>query len=441
MKLIETVQCFIEDNNLFNKNDKIILGLSGGLDSVVLLDVVFKLGYKITIAHCNFHLRKTESLRDEKFAEDLAIFYGLNYVKTDFDTMQYAASQKLSIEMAARELRYAWFEEMRVKTNSKYIVIAHHIDDSVETILLNLTRGTGLKGVLGISPKIGHIVRPFLCVSREEIEQYASENNIKYVVDSTNLESIYKRNSMRLDVLPLLKNMNPSVNKSIDSFSYKMREVDKIYTYYINQHISEVFQNNSINIERLNETVSPKSILYEILNQYGFTPTTIEDLYNVLNGESGKLFYSDRYVALKDRDFIYIKSIENNNEENIFYKIEYLETITTPIHLQQNVKDISDCNDLDASKNICYLDENKLKYPLILRKWKKGDRFTPLGMKGSKKLSDYFSNKKYSLFDKSNAWVIVSDDKIVWIVGERSDNEFKITDKTSKVVIIEYKDN
>lgn len=308
MKLIETVSGYIEDNQLFDKNDKIVLGVSGGLDSVVLLNVMHKLGYNIVIAHCNFHLRKDESIRDEKFVEDLALSYNIQYEKTDFDTLSYAASHKISIEMAARELRYNWFEEIRKKVGANYIAVAHHINDSIETILLNLTRGTGLKGILGISPRVGHIVRPFLCLYKEDLEKYTIENDLKYITDSTNLEAIYKRNSMRLDVIPLLKQMNPSVNKAIEDFSYRMREVDKIYSHYINENISDIFKDNSINIKSLNQTISPKSVLYEILNSYGFTPSTINDLYRTLNTpDSGKIFLSEEYIALKDRDFIYLK--------------------------------------------------------------------------------------------------------------------------------------
>ena len=438
MKLIETITRYIEDNQLFDKNDKIVLGVSGGLDSVVLLDIMHKLGYEIVIAHCNFHLRKNESIRDEKFVEDLALSYNLQYEKTDFETLNYAASNKISIEMAARELRYNWFEEIREKVGARYIAVAHHINDSIETILLNVTRGTGLKGILGISPKVGHIVRPFLCLYREDLEKYTKDNDLKYITDSTNLEAIYKRNSMRLDVLPLLKQMNPSVNKAIEDFSYRMREVDKIYSHYINENIDNILKNNSINIKSLNQTISPKSVLYEILNSYGFTPSTINDLYKILDTpESGKIFLSEEYIALKDRDFVYLKKKEDI--DHTAYEIGINETITNPIHLQLSEKNVSELNDLNTPKNICYLDKSKLTFPLVLRKWEKGDRFTPLGMKGAKKLSDYFSDKKFSLFDKENAWILLSNDEIVWIVGERSDNNFKVTSNTSEIVIIEYK--
>lgn len=442
--MLEKVRDFINRENLIPQNSTVIVGLSGGIDSMVLLDILTLLGYNCIAAHCNFHLRNDESDRDEKFVKNWCKTIDTQYTSINFDTKQYAADRKISIEMAARELRYCWFETIRNEYQADYIAVAHHKDDSVETLLLNLIRGTGIKGLTGISPKNGHIVRPLLCLSRNEIESYISERDIPYVTDSTNHEDIYLRNSLRLNVIPLLETLNPSVRETIFRTSRNLTEAEKIYSESIQKSISKVFNDNKIYIDELKRTASQRSVLFELLTPYSFTPSTIEDIYESIDSISGKIFYSDvnsdlgkkGYRLIKDRNIFLLDALtECNNKDKTFLIEEGASEILEPIRLIIRILNSSD--EIKYHRNILYLDEEKIKYPLELRRWRAGDWFIPFGMKGRKKLSDYFTDHKFTLKDKAEAWILTSGEDIVWLVGERNDDRFKITDRTKKIVAIE----
>lgn len=442
--MLEKVKDFINRENLIPQNSTVIVGLSGGMDSMVLLDILTLLGYNCIAAHCNFHLRNDESDRDEKFVKNWCKTIDTQYTSINFDTKQYAADRKISIEMAARELRYCWFEAIRNEYQANYIAVAHHKDDSVETLLLNLIRGTGIKGLTGISPKNGHIVRPLLCLSRNEIESYISERDIPYVTDSTNHEDIYLRNSLRLNVIPLLETLNPSVRETIFRTSRNLTEAEKIYSESIQKSISKVFNDNKIYIDELKRTASQRSVLFELLTPYSFTPSTIEDIYESIDSISGKIFYSDvnsdlgkkGYRLIKDRNIFLLDALtECNNKDKTFLIEEGASEILEPIRLIIRILNSSD--EIKYHRNILYLDEEKIKYPLELRRWRAGDWFIPFGMKGRKKLSDYFTDHKFTLKDKDEAWILTSGEDIVWLVGERNDDRFKITDRTKKIVAIE----
>lgn len=442
--MLEKVKDFINRENLIPQNSTVIVGLSGGMDSMVLLDILTLLGYNCIAAHCNFHLRNDESDRDEKFVKNWCKTIDTQYTSINFDTKQYAADRKISIEMAARELRYCWFETIRNEYQADYIAVAHHKDDSVETLLLNLIRGTGIKGLTGISPKNGHIVRPLLCLSRNEIESYISERDIPYVTDSTNHEDIYLRNSLRLNVIPLLETLNPSVRETIFRTSRNLTEAEKIYSESIQKSISKVFNDNKIYIDELKRTASQRSVLFELLTPYSFTPSTIEDIYESIDSISGKIFYSDvnsdlgkkGYRLIKDRNIFLLDALtECNNKDKTFLIEEGASEILEPIRLIIRILNSSD--EIKYHRNILYLDEEKIKYPLELRRWRAGDWFIPFGMKGRKKLSDYFTDHKFTLKDKAEAWILTSGEDIVWLVGERNDDRFKITDRTKKIVAIE----
>ena len=442
--MLEKVRDFINRENLIPQNSTVIVGLSGGIDSMVLLDILTLLGYNCIAAHCNFHLRNDESDRDEKFVKNWCKTIDTQYTSINFDTKQYAADRKISIEMAARELRYCWFETIRNEYQANYIAVAHHKDDSVETLLLNLIRGTGIKGLTGISPKNGHIVRPLLCLSRNEIESYISERDIPYVTDSTNHEDIYLRNSLRLNVIPLLETLNPSVRETIFRTSRNLTEAEKIYSESIQKSISKVFNDNKIYIDELKRTASQRSVLFELLTPYSFTPSTIEDIYESIDSISGKIFYSDvnsdlgkkGYRLIKDRNIFLLDALTECNNKDITFLIEEgASEILEPIRLIIRILNSSD--EIKYHRNILYLDEEKIKYPLELRRWRAGDWFIPFGMKGRKKLSDYFTDHKFTLKDKDEAWILTSGEDIVWLVGERNDDRFKITDRTKKIVAIE----
>ena len=429
------VKKYITDNQLLKNNSKIIVGVSGGADSIVLLDILYNLGYECIVAHCNFHLRGQESYRDEYFVEKVAASYNMEYLSANFDTKKHIQEEAISLEMAARELRYAWFEKIRKKNKAKYIAIAHHQDDSVETVLINLIRGTGIRGLTGIAPVNGKIIRPLLCIQRSDILTYIGEKKLNFVEDSTNKEDLYIRNKIRLNVLPLLQSINPSVVQSIQRTSENLLQTEKIYNTYIANIKQKIFIDNRININSLVKENEAKTILFEILFPFGFNSSTVDNIFESIEKQSGKIFYSANYQVIKDRESFIIEPINNteNTEYTIFEnELQINEPLSLCFEQLVNVQDIN----IEKNTNIIYLDKDKLSYPLIVRKWTIGDKFVPFGMKGRKKISDYFSDRKFSLIDKRNIWLLCSVDDIVWIIGERADNRFRITENTSNVLKI-----
>ena len=426
MNYKKSIQHFIEENKLFAFSDKVLVALSGGADSVALLRVLIDLGYTCECAHCNFHLRGEESDRDEQFVRSLCQEHQIPLHVKHFETESYAKEKQISIEMAARELRYAWFEELRNETKSMVIAVAHHRDDSVETFLLNLIRGTGINGLKGIQAKNGCIVRPLLETSRENIQDYLNYLKQDYVTDSTNLQDEYMRNKIRLNLLPMMKEMNPSIMESIQNTAEKLAEAANIY----NQNRKEILKTSiqitsdgyMLPIRIILEDTAPQSLLHEWLSPVGFNSSQIKDIHQALkNEQSGKLFISNKWELLRDRDFLILKP--KQKEENIpEISIETIEIDNDFILLKD--------------KNIACLDADKVALPLEIRKWKKGDKFVPFGMKGQKKVSDYLTDKKFSLFQKEKKYVACSEGKIVWLVGERTDERFKITERTQRALIL-----
>ncbi|NDW09033.1 tRNA lysidine(34) synthetase TilS [Dysgonomonas sp. 520] len=439
MKIQQKIKNFINENSLFPDGSKIIVGVSGGADSVALLDILHHSGYECVVAHCNFHLRGEESYRDEYFVEKLASKYHLTYVSTHFDTKKYVQDSSVSVEMAARELRYAWFEKIRKEYEAEYIAVAHHMDDSVETVLLNLIRGTGIRGLSGISIKNGYVVRPLLCITREEVLNYLEKKGLKYVTDSTNTDEVYTRNKIRLSVIPLLETINPSVKQTLARTAANLQQAENIYSSYIENAKSKVFVDNRIDILELMKFTEPKNVLFEILFPYGFNPPTVENIFDSIKSQSGKFFYSDIYRLVKDRNCFILEEVIASPEKEE-YLIEESDTgIEKPINLGIERIENDKNFEIEKDKNITYLDAGKLKFPLSVRRWKHGDWFVPFGMKGKKKLSDYFTDKKYSIPEKENVWILSSGNKIIWIIGDRADNRFRITDETHEILKITLK--
>lgn len=436
--MIQKVEEYITKHQLLSPNDKVIIGVSGGADSVAMLDILFNLKYDCIIAHCNFHLRGEESNKDAEFVQVLCKKYNLTYNKIDFDTELYASTNRISIEMSARELRYNWFEKLRQKYDASAIAVAHHIDDSVETVLLNLARGTGIRGLTGINVKNGYIIRPLLCLSRNDIVQYLDKKGLSYVTDSTNNEDIYTRNKIRLNIIPLLETINPSVKKAILRTSGHLQQVENIYNEYIESAKKEIVSNCKVHIQKLLAYKEPSAILYEILSEYGFNPSTANDIFEVLESQSGKSFYSDSHRLVKDRDCLIIQPIDQQtpSTEDIYTIGKEDSSINYPIRINIKKVDINKDFRIEKTPNKLYIDTKKIKYPLTIRHWKKGDWFIPFGMKGKKKISDYFSDNKFSLFDKENAWLLCSGKDIVWIMGHRSDNRYRIDDSTLEALVI-----
>lgn len=434
----DTVRAYIEKYQLLEESCPVLVGLSGGADSIALLTLLVKLGYSCIAAHCNFHLRGEESMRDERFAEEYAKTLQVPFLKTDFDTEQYAAANHLSIEMAARELRYNWFEEKRSETGAQAIAVAHHRDDSVETVLMNLVRGTGIRGMSGIRPKNGYVVRPLLCVTRKEITAWLDAGNISYVTDSTNLSDAYTRNFIRLRILPLLEEINPSVRTAIARTADHLSAAEAVYMHVVEQAKVEVLdEGNRISIPALMHYPSPDAILYELLKAYNFSRTVSEDIYASLEGEPGKLFFSPTHRLVKDRDYLLLSSIETKPEQTYVLSGNE-EKWVGPVELSFNRVVISENFHIRKDKNIAYFDYDKLAFPLTLRTWKDGDWFIPFGMKGRKKLSDYFSDRKFSRFEKERVWLLCSGNDIIWIVGERPDNRYSIGSATKCALIVNF---
>lgn len=415
--MIYKVEKYIAKHNLLNKEKCVLVALSGGADSVALLVALLKLGYRTEAVHCNFHLRGEESNRDEAFVRELCQRRGVKLHVIDFDTTQYAKEKGISIEMAARELRYDAFEKLRKDIDAGAIAVAHHMDDSAETLLLNLVRGTGIRGLHGIQPKNGHIVRPLLCVERDEITEYLKWRNEDFVTDSTNLEDEFTRNKIRLNILPLMQEINPSIVESLTLTAERIGEAEKVYAKAIEEGIARVKRGNIIDIESLKHEPSPQALLYEILHPIGFNGTQINDILQSLNGGSGRTFSCDNWQLTKDRTTLIITP--KNEEPCTSTTLPCNGTIETPhgtlVCATQEFNGI-----IERKKEIATIDCDKVQLPLMLRNWQQGDRFTPFGMRGSKLVSDYLTDRKKSLIDKQRQLVVTdATGKIVWLVGER----------------------
>lgn len=420
------VQNFIEEKHLFTKLDKVLVALSGGADSVALLRVLLELGYSCECAHCNFHLRGEESNRDETFVNNLCKSFNIPLHIIHFDTKSYAREKHISIEMAARELRYKWFEQLRQDIHAKVIAVAHHRNDSVETFLLNLIRGTGINGLRGISVQNDFIVRPLLHTSRTDIMDYLTHLKQEYVTDSTNLQDEYMRNKIRLNLIPLMKTLNPSIVETMAETTQRLTEVADIYhenrEAVLQRILIEEGKRSYIEIETILSDIAPFSLLHEWLSPKGFNSSQIKDIYlSLKHFQSGKRFVSSEWELLRDREKLVLqrKSLEIAIPEIYLEILEFGPEFTV-------LKD----------KDMAFLDADKVILPLEIRKWKSGDKFHPLGMTGKKKVSDYLTDKKMTLFEKEKQYVVCSEGHIVWLVGERIDDRFKVTDRTKRVLVL-----
>ncbi len=437
----EKLEAFVSENNLFCKNDRILIALSGGVDSVVLAHLMLKANYDIALAHCNFHLREEESNRDEAFVRSWAEKNGVRLFVKEFDTFSYMKENKLSLEMAARDLRYQWFDSLLKEYGFSYLATAHHLDDSIETFFINLLRGTGIAGLHGIQAKNDKIIRPLLFATREEILSYAKQNSISYVEDSTNSETKFTRNKIRHNLFPILKELNPNFEFALKKDIEHLRDTEFVFRREIEKVKQEIIEKEKdvfkIKIERLQELTPLNIYLYEILSEYGFNETHINDILLCLNENSGKQFFSKTHRLLKDRQYIFIDKIKDESKNDFFLINQEQGSLIYPLRMQMEVmRDLKFVN-ISKSKNIAMLDFDLLKFPLVLRKWRQGDSFVPFGMKKEKKLSDYFTANKYSLIDKENQWILCSEEKIIWIVGERIDDRFRISNTTKNILKIE----
>lgn len=539
----------------------VLVGLSGGADSVALADILVRLGYPVVALHCNFHLRGDESLRDEAFARAFACeTLGIPFYKIDFDTAAYAARHRQSIEMAARHLRYAWFEAMRRRLNAQAIAVAHHRDDSVETLLMNLLRGSGIRGLTGIRPRNGYVIRPLLAVSRQEILDWLEARHLAYVTDSTNLSDEYTRNFIRHNVVPLLEKINPAARATLARSAAHLAAAEPLYARTVEEARAAVWETpRALSIPKLLAYPSPDTVLYEMLRPYGFTPAVCEEIFRALGGLSGKQFFSPSYRLVKDRDRLLLDPLAASPQAGRPSRAAAYDALQTgqpagssadvapqtgqsspssadvapqagpsspaaafpspsqealspqaaaplaagydrpaapcekglspvsapadpslagsvpsdvapqagpssgapagegPYEIGENgsapgcplplrgrkitlaegeTTFLAGKYPFGADPLTAYFDYDQLRFPLTLRRWQQGDRFVPFGMKGSKKVSDYFTNRKFSRFDKENAWLLCSAGQIIWIVGERPDNRFRVRPETKNMLMM-----
>lgn len=446
MTFLKKYQQFIAGKNLFSKKDHLLLAVSGGVDSVVLCELCHQCGFTFSIAHCNFQLRGKESERDEQFVTSLAKKYQVPFYCNKFDTEQYAKENKLSIQVAARELRYNWFNEIirienksEIRNSKSKIVTAHHSDDSIETLLMNFFKGTGIKGLHGILPKQGNIIRPLLFAGKEEITHFAKDNKLDSVEDSSNESDKYTRNFFRNKLIPQIEEVFPQVKQNLLRNMERFEEVEIIYRNSIELLKKKLTEKKGaethIPVLKLKNTEPVHTIIFEIISEFNFTPSQTDEVIKLLESESGKFILSATHRLLKNRNWLIISPLDTKIAETILIenegKVNYPEGI---IELKRNPE-----SEIRNLKSLAQLDASKVSFPLLLRKWKTGDYFYPLGMQKKKKLSRFFIDQKLSLPDKEKTWVLESDKKIIWVVGMRMDDRFKVTEKTKEVLILSFK--
>ena len=434
--MIHKVEKYITTNKLLTPGSKVLVALSGGADSVALLIVLMKLGYRCAAIHCNFQLRGEESNHDERFVSELCTRYNAPLHTVHFDTQTYAKEKGISIEMAARELRYEAFEEQRVKIGADVIAVAHHRDDSAETLLLNLLRGTGIKGLRGIQPKNGYIIRPLLCVGRADILDYLEWRGETYVTDSTNLTTDYTRNKIRLQLIPLMAEINPSILESLAATAQRITEAELVYSRAIEEAVKRVRKENTIDIEALRKEIAPQSILHAILAPLGFNSTQISDITSSIDSNSGKQFISGHWKLVKDRNSFILT--RNESDTAILLELPQKGCIETPTGIL-TITGQEFHGKISKERNTATLDKEKLSLPLKLRYAETGDRFAPFGMRGTKLVSDYLTDRKKSLIEKQQQLVVTdADGSIVWLVGERPAAPFCIKENTKACIILEW---
>jgi len=439
--VIERFKSFIEEHNLFSGADRILLAISGGIDSMVMLELFLRTGYNIGVAHCNFTLRGEDSDTDEALVDKIAAKHDLPFYSRRFDTSSHAIENKVSVQMAARELRYAFFDELCTQHGYDHLATAHHLDDQIETFFINLARGTGIAGLHGIPLRNEKIVRPMMFAYRRDLEEYQKENKVEFREDDSNRELKYMRNKIRHEIIPLFTELNPSFRGEMTNTMKRLSGTEQIYKQVIELAIRETVSQDGgryyIDVNKLKMFSPLEQVLFEIVVMFGFRQDDVHNIINAMDGISGKKFLSQAWQLVIDRDKIIISAIQ---QKEVFFDIlidEDIEKISKPIPLTFERLDAKDFS-IPLGSNIAALDVGRLQFPLIIRKWEQGDTFIPLGMKNRKKLSDFFIDEKISVVDKENIWVLCSSDEIAWIIGHRIADPFKITNQTKKIFLVRH---
>lgn len=437
--MIDEFRQFILQHELVKPGSKVLVAVSGGIDSMVMARLFLELGTDIGIAHCNFCLRGQESDMDEEHVSQFAHKHDIPFYTIRFETKKIASERKISVQMAARDLRYEWFEKIKRAEGYNCIAIAHNLNDNIETLLINLTRGTGLAGMTGIKVSGNGIIRPLLFATREMIDKYCHENKILYREDRSNAETTYTRNKIRHLVIPVLKEINPSIEQTLNDTADRFSEFNDILSDYISGLKKEMFsidgQYAIFNVSRLKVYLHNHTILFELFRSYGITGSLLSDLESVIRGRTGGKIHTATHRIIKNRSELIVTEIADQLE-SIYTLADVSSLRETPGIISASVVEIDETFKITSDNDIACMDAEKVNFPLIIRKWKNGDHFHPLGMNKRKLLSDYFIDKKYSVFDKENIRILESHGKIVWIIGERIDNRVRITPSTKKVLVI-----
>ena len=440
--LLDEFEKYVADNELFTHDDKILLTVSGGVDSMVLMSLTAAAGYRFGVAHCNFQLRGKESDEDELLVEHEAKRLGVEFFNKRFDTTAEMERTGESMEMAARRLRYAWFRELCDEHGYTVIAIAHHINDSIETFFINMLRGTGLRGLTGINNHVGRIVRPLMFTNRKEIHDYAVAHRIPFREDSSNRSTKYLRNKVRIGLIPMLKEITPQfttiMRRNVSRLSQAQDFISSAMSIIKRDIIEQEGDIRTIKVPSINPSLPRNFVIYEILSEeYGFKGDVVDALCHALDsGSTGRRFYAREWVAVVDRGNIVVSPIAENDDCEVMVERRTLRSYVGGSVLYYQYCDIDFIDTLDQGENVALIDADKLKFPLRLRRWREGDWFQPLGMSGRKKISDYLIDKKVSMAQKSRQFVLLSGDDIVWVVGRRLDDRFAVTKRTERVLRI-----
>ena len=445
MSLPDGFQSFIREEKLFDKKDRLLLAVSGGVDSVVLCELCATLGYDFVIAHCNFQLRGAESDRDEDFVRRLAKRYNAELRIKEFDTQEYAQRNKLSIQVAARELRYAWFNECinddKPVDGGWRILTAHHLDDNVETLLMHFFRGSGISGLRGILPKQGALVRPLLFARKGELLDFARARGLEWVEDSSNQSDKYQRNYFRNELLPVIRSIMPQAEENLADNLQRFRDIEILYQQAIQKHKKRLLKYKSaevhIPVASLKLTKPLASVFYEIIKDYGFASTQLQEALELLYAGTGKYIQSASHRILKNRKWLIITPLPSVASSHIL--IEQEDALVDFERGRLKFEMTGQPASIPADPAIGCLDATHLKFPLLLRRWKAGDYFYPLGMRKKKKLARFFIDQKLSAVQKEKIWVLESDKKIIWVIGMRIDDRYKITTHTKKTLLVRLK--
>lgn len=439
--MLQAFKDYIHSTKLFQQTDRILLAVSGGVDSVAMVRLCKDAAIDFGIAHVNFMLRGSDSEKDEAFVKSIAEQNQVVFHVAHFDTTKYAASHKISTQMAARDLRYEWFDQILIEFNYDFIATAHHLDDQTETFFINIMRGAGISGMHGILPKQGKIIRPLMYATRDQIMEYALKNEISWRDDKSNKSRKYLRNRIRHEVVAELNKICPQFSQKLNESICHLRDVETIFDNHIIGVTADLVQQKPegtyISIDWIYEYEPHETYLFELLKPYGFTFPVVKEIARSLDTFSGKVFYSHTHRLLRDRENFIIQPLsELNALADNHFKIEKgVSQIEEPISLQAYETEL--LYNLPMGKvSFACLDADRLVFPLRIRKWEKGDWFMPLGLKGKKKLSDFFVDQKVSVADKEKVWLLISGEDIVWVIGKRIDNRYRITPKTKKAFVI-----